>query len=169
MKNQKGFTLIEIIAVIVILSIILMIGTYALNGHLIKGRDKSFDVLINSFEDSVKEAYTHCLTNPNEDSDLNNPNNVKFCINHELPDYDVPVTITLRELLADDFIEPVMNPWKQSEACNPDSTVIVTRKPVEVKHKKSDGSIEILGYDDSIIDFEYKTCLICGDHSSDGC
>ena len=160
MKNKKGFTLIEVIAVIVILSIILMIGVYALNGHLIKGRNKSFDLLVNSLEDSVASAFASCESEPNSSD---------FCTNHPLPDANGTDTITLEELVNENFIEPVKNPWKKSEACDPSSTVIVTRKPVEIKHKKSDGSYEILGYDDTVIDFEYKTCLKCGDHESDGC
>lgn len=160
MKNNKGFTLIEIIAVIVILSIVLMVGVYALNGYLIKGREKSFNLLVNSFQDSVRTAFTACESDSSDSS---------FCANHPLPEPGQSATITLSELIDNGYIEPVKNPWNKNELCNGASTVEVTRNLVEVKHKKKDETIEILGTDSTIIDLSYKTCLICGTHSSDGC
>ena len=141
MKN-KGFTLIEMLAVMAILAILMGVAVYALQGHLIKGRNKSFKIVVNTFEDGVLEAYTTCLAEP-DSSD--------FCTNHPLPDFNGTDTITLKELEDEQFIEPIKNPWKKDERCNPSSTVTVTRN------------------DQNNISFDYKTCLICGEHSSEGC
>ncbi len=141
--NKKGFTLIELIGVIVLLSIITSIATVSLNNYLKQGREKSFKILQNSMEDATLEAFTSCLANPNSSD---------FCRVHNIPEIlGAGERITLKELLDNDFIEDVKNPWKTSEKCSEDSYVIATRN--------SDDSIS----------FDYKTCLICGTHQTDGC
>jgi len=141
--NKKGFTLIELIAVIVLLSLLLMLATFSLSGYLISGKEKSFDILINSFEDGVLEAYTSCIANPTSSN---------FCLNHDVPSYEGSDTIRLYELVNEEFVEKMKNPWKTSELCDSsNSYVTVTRN------------------DANNISFDYKTCLICGTHSSEGC
>ena len=48
--NKKGFTLIELIGVIALLSIIVSLATYSLTKYLIQGREKSFKILVNTLE-----------------------------------------------------------------------------------------------------------------------
>ncbi len=140
--NKKGFTLIELIGVIVLLSIVASIATYSLNRYLIQGREKSFELLVNSIEDSVLEAYTSCLANPKSSS---------FCTNHPIPEtVDSTDKIYLSELVEGYFIENVKNPWKTSEDCSGNSFVIVKRN------------------DTNSISFDYETCLKCGNHQT-GC
>ena len=141
--NRKGFTLIELIAVIVLLSIVLILATFALNGYLIQGRDKSFKILVNSLEDGTLEAYTSCLSNPTISD---------FCLNHELPTNGQSDTIYLYELVDEGYVEKVKSPWKSSDICDDHSSYVrVTRN------------------DENSISFTYKTCLICGTHQSEGC
>lgn len=141
--NKKGFTLIELIGVIVLLALITSIATITLNNYLIRGRAKTFQILQNSLEDAVLEAYTSCLANP-DSSD--------FCRVHKIPEISgAGERVTLKELLDDGFIEDVKNPWKTSEQCSEDSYIIAMRN--------SDDSIS----------FDYETCLICGTHQTDAC
>ena len=145
---KKGFTLIELIAVIVILGLILIIGTYTLSSYLMRSREKAFDVIVNSFKDSVREAYASCA------ADLADPDKSDFCSHHELPSYGQTDTVTLGELISEHFMENAKNPWNKDELCNPASTVIVTGA-------SADETINS--------DYTYKVCLTCGTHSSDGC
>ena len=140
--NKKGFSLIELISVIVILGFILTLAVFSLQKFLIQGRDKSFKVITNTFEDGVLEAYTSCIANPTSSN---------FCIKHEVPEFNEPETITLGELEDEEFVEIIKSPWDTKEKCDRKSYVTVTRD-----NKDN-------------ISFSYKTCLICGEHRSEGC
>lgn len=140
--NKKGFTLIEMITVVFILSVIMTLATYSLARYLKQGRDKSFKVLVNSLEDATLEAYASCVANPTGSN---------FCLTHDIPSNGQSATINLSELVDENFIEKVKNPWNTSENCSSSSYVKVTRN-------SSDN-----------ISFTYKTCLICGTHKSSGC
>ncbi len=141
--NKKGFTLIELIGVILLLAIVTSIGTVTLNSYLKSGREKSFKILVNSFEDAVLEAYTTCLADQNSSD---------FCTNNIIPDIAGEKRIVkLNDLIDNYFIEEVKNPWKTSEKCSGDSYVEATRD------------------DTDSMSFSYKTCLICGTHQSEGC
>lgn len=141
--NKKGFTLIELIGVIVLLSIVVSIATYSINRYLIQGREKSIEILANSMEDAVLEAYTSCLAKPNSSN---------FCTKHPMiENVGSHEKIYLKELENEYFIEKVKNPWKTSDRCSELSYVIVTRN------------------DANNISFDYITCLKCGTHESEGC
>lgn len=141
--NRKGFTLIELIAVIALLAMVLILATFSLSSYLMRGREKSFDIIVNSFEDGVLEAYTSCVANPTGSN---------FCTNHDIPTYGQSDTIRLSEIVNEGFIEKIKNPWNTSEKCDVDNSyVTVTRD------------------DANNISFTYKTCLICGTHRSEGC
>lgn len=142
MLNRKGFTLIELISVIVILSLVLLLATFALTAYLHQGRDKSFDVAVNSFEDAVLEAYTDCNRDRNSSS---------FCLTNEIPDYNQEKTVYLKDLISSYYIDPIKNPYNTKEKCDGESYVVVTNT------------------DKTGISLEYQTCLICGEHRSDGC
>ena len=105
--NKKGFTLIELIGVIVLLALITSIATVALNNYLKQGRERSFKILQNSIEDAVLDAYTACLANDGSSD---------FCRVHSIPEISgAGERVTLKELLDNGFIEDVKNPWKTSE------------------------------------------------------
>ena len=141
--NKKGFTLIELIGVIVLLSLVTAIATLSLSNYLKQGREKSFEILINSFEDATLDVITSCLANPDSS---------EICNRFELNDSIAGGTyITLGNLLDYNFIEDIKNPWKTSERCSRDSFVIAFRN------------------DKNNLSFDYQTCLICGNHKSEGC
>ena len=140
--NNKGFTLIELISTIAILAIIVTLATFSLSGHLKSGREKAFDILVNSFEDGVLEAFTSCISNPTGSD---------FCQNHSIPEFDKSDKVYLNELETEEFVEKMKNPWNTSERCDSSSYIVVTRDSKDN------------------ISFSYDTCLICGTHRSEGC
>ena len=148
--NKKGYTLIELIAVIVLLAVIMGIATFSLSKYLVKGRSDSFDLLINTFEDSVREAYATCVVDPDGS---------EFCKNHEIPDHGQSSgVITLQELEDEYFIKPLKNPWNNKEKCDPDSAIIAISDAVDSNKGSKDN-----------ISLTYVTCLKCGTHESEGC
>ena len=58
MKNRKGFTLVEALAVIAILAVILVIATLTLKNISESSKNQTFKVLVNSMQNSVREAYS---------------------------------------------------------------------------------------------------------------
>ena len=136
--NKKGFTLVELLAVVVILILVLTLAVLSTHGLLLKGESTGFDVIVNSLQDSAREAYSNCVVNPNSD----------FCRIHPIPSYDESDTVTLGELIDYGYSDKLKNPWNKSEKCDRNSTVKVTRT------RKSQ------------VSFEYETCLICGKHNS---
>ena len=140
--NKKGFTLIELIGVIVLLSLLTSIATVAVNNYLKQGRERTFKILTNSVKDATLDAYSTCLVGSTTNT---------FCNTHTLGPVGEWRRLYLSELIDEGFIEDVKNPWKTSEKCSSDSYVDVTREDTEN------------------FSLEYRVCLICGSHESEGC
>ena len=70
MNNKKGFTLIELIAVIIVLSIIALISTPIVTGIMESSRKKAYDNIVTNIEDS---AYKYSIYNNLGYSELYKP------------------------------------------------------------------------------------------------
>lgn len=58
--NNKGFTLIELVATVVILGMIMLIGGYAVTELIDNSRDKDYELLINEIKSAVEAYYQEC-------------------------------------------------------------------------------------------------------------
>jgi len=58
MRNKKGFTLVELLAVILVLGLVLVIAVPSVNKYLKSSKQKAFDVQINTMVEAV-EAYAN--------------------------------------------------------------------------------------------------------------
>ena len=58
--NSRGFTLIELIATIVLLSLVMGIGAYSITSIINKSREKDYEFLIMNIRDSVMGYYQEC-------------------------------------------------------------------------------------------------------------
>ena len=58
--NSKGFTLIELVATIVVLSIVLGISSYAITGVIKNSKEKNYQLLINEIKAAVEEYHIEC-------------------------------------------------------------------------------------------------------------
>lgn len=151
--GKRGFTLVEMLAAIILLAILMGFATVSYSKALKRGREKSFDIAVNSFSDAVISAYTDCSANLSDNS---------FCTNHSLPNVGSTDTIYLSELVRYQYIEQVKNPYNTNQNCDDNSYVKVTRKNVNVKNNNN-------SLDTEDIDIDLVTCLICGDKRSGGC
>ena len=67
-KNNKGFTLVELIATIVLLSVILTVGSYSIKGIMEKSKEQDYEILVNNINDAAETYYQEC--NHSGSSDL---------------------------------------------------------------------------------------------------
>lgn len=139
-KNQKGFTLIEMLAVVILLAILMVIAVGSYYSYIKKSRDDSFKIAENTIQNDVKNAYADCLSNSKNE----------FCINHsgygEKND-----KIYLKELIDAGYSEQIKNPYDTNSFCDIDSSYVT-----------------VIG-NNTNNDSTYLTCLVCGDKKSDTC
>ena len=58
--NNKGFTLVELIATVVILSIVMGIGAFSITEVIKKNKENDYKLLITEIKDSLESYYQEC-------------------------------------------------------------------------------------------------------------
>ena len=58
--NNRGFTLVELLAVIVLLALLAAIGTYAITGIIKSAKDNNYELLIDQVRDASELYYQEC-------------------------------------------------------------------------------------------------------------
>lgn len=145
--NKKAFTLIEMLAVVLILGLLVSISTGIYNSYLASSRNKAYKMAEESFVNAVQEAYLDCSSN--------HPDN-NFCTNHkELTKPSESSKITLKELVDDDYIDAIKNPYDTDKFCDLNNSYVTA---------KNSSNTSLIN-----IDISYTVCLICGDHRSETC
>lgn len=139
-KNQKGFTLIEMLAVVILLAILMAIAVGSYYSYIKKSRDDSFKIAENTIQNDVKNAYADCLSNSKSE----------FCINHsgygEKND-----KIYLKELIDAGYSEQIKNPYDTNSFCDASASYVTV-----IGNNTDNNS-------------SYLTCLVCGDKKSNSC
>ena len=73
-KNNLGFTLVELIATIVILALVMGISTYSISAIINNAKEKNYQLLINNIKDAAETYYQECKFNEYTNDIVN------FCI-----------------------------------------------------------------------------------------
>ena len=148
MKNNKGFTLVELLAVVMILGAIMAMASLSYTSYLKRSRDKSFDLAVNSMEDAAQSALQDCETGASNDTDTGLPTG--FCISHSgIPEVGETVTINLSELVNYHYIDQIMSPYNTKEKCT---------GRVQVRRSTVNASVDSSNFE---LVFP-NTCLRCG-------
>lgn len=58
--NKKGFTLVELIATIVVLALVVSISAYAITNIINSAKEKNYDLLIKNIKDASETYYQEC-------------------------------------------------------------------------------------------------------------
>lgn len=90
--SNRGFTLIELIATIVILAIVMGIGSYAITEIISKSKDNEYKILIKEIKTAMDEYYIECMDPPKDDDG-------DYIINCPMKDVNGYYTIRLGDLV----------------------------------------------------------------------
>ena len=58
--NNKGFTLVELIATVVILSLVITIGATSITGIINNSKEKDYELLVKEIKNATEEFYIEC-------------------------------------------------------------------------------------------------------------
>ena len=62
LKNTKGFTLVELIATIVLLSLVMGIGAFSITQIIKSAKEKDYKLLIENINNAAELYYQECKT-----------------------------------------------------------------------------------------------------------
>ena len=62
--NNKGFTLVELLATILILALLIGIGTYSITTIINNAKDRNYQLLITNIKDAAEAYYQECRYEP---------------------------------------------------------------------------------------------------------
>ena len=146
--NKKGFTLVELLGVIILLGILATIAVVGYSNYLGNSKKKAFTIEEENFISATRSAYADCISNKTDND---------FCSNH--PNLETKYTyqfVYLKELIDDNYIRVIKNPYNVEQACDSEKSYVYVGS-------KNDADSSVNS------DIAYKVCLICGDHKSKDC
>ena len=105
--NKKGFTMLELLAVIIILSILITIGYIAVSQYL----DQAYDATYSDFEENIEAGAANYL------------------IEHtgSIPGEGESIVIDVSKLICDGYVKELQDPMRDGQTCDLNSYVIVKR------------------------------------------
>ena len=147
MKSKKGFTLTELLAVIVILGILTSLAILGYNSYISSTRKKAFEIAENSMKEAAEGMYVDCGISPQANF---------LCNIYQPPEPDESRIVTLQDLIEGGYIRPISDPYKENAYCDATKSYVLTygQEPVE-------------GSDN--INLTYKSCLYCSRYQTEGC
>lgn len=144
--NDKGFTLIEVIAVIAIMGLLAIIITPNVIKVLDQGQQKSYDIMINNIVIASKNFYEECKY-----GDIKEDDGSKMICEKE-------VNITLGELVNLGFLTGTNKEVCNDNECitkkviiNPKNNLDISNCNVTIKVDNNNGKViyEVIGNDDN--------------------
>ena len=144
-SNRKGFTLIELIAVVVILGVIALIAVPAVTYYLSGAQADAYQIAEKNLAEAANNMFADCA----------GVGDLAVCQQYSVPDGGNYVTVPASVLIANGYLDPIADPAKQGSYCD------------------ENNSFAIVMNDATDTDFNaklsYKACLSCSKYQSDGC
>lgn len=142
-NNKKAFTLVELLAVLVILGILMSIGVGAYSRYQKQSKDEAIEIAENSMKSSAANYFINCTTSYGG-------KNKELCKRYQMPYDRGDVTkVWLRDLISESILDPISNPYQKGQHCNANTSHVLIRNRAD---------------SDKNLDFEYIACLDCGNY-----
>ncbi len=100
MKNKKGFSLVELIGVIVILGIISLIAITEVNRYVKKTKEQTYETYLKNIETATKNKMINCIKGK-EDCNIPEPGD--------------KLKLTVETLIEEGYIEKLQDPEEKNE------------------------------------------------------
>lgn len=144
-SNRKGFTLIELIAVVVILGVIALIAVPAVTYYLSGAQNDAYKIAEQNLADAAYNMFADCA----------GVGDLEVCSQYSVPDGGSYVTVPASVLIANGYLDPIADPARQGSYCD------------------ENNSFAIIMNDATETDFNaklsYKACLSCSKYQSTDC
>ena len=80
MNNNKGFTLVELIAAIVLLSLVVGITSYSIIGIINRNKEENYNLLIKNINSAAETYYQECRYSNNDMINCNKIENDEYMV-----------------------------------------------------------------------------------------
>lgn len=144
--NQKGFTLVELLGVIIILGIISMIAIGSITSTLGQAHDKAYEAGESGMRDSAANLLTDCNSGFGD---------VNLCTKYSIPKANQSIKITLADLISGNYMNEVEDPTNNVKYCDKNASYVI------VKQNTQSNSYNF--------DLSYQACLSCSSYKTEGC
>lgn len=122
--NKKGFTLVELIATIVVLALVVSISAYAITNIINSAKEKNYELLIKNIIDASETYYQECKYKYSNNSGITCNDNV-----------------TLQDLVNYGYLKGNGTEDKKMEIVNPKNNIDIGECSIAVKYE--DGKLTI--------------------------
>ncbi len=144
-SNRKGFTLIELIAVVVILGVIALIAVPAVTYYLSGAQNDAYKIAEQNLAEAAYNMFADCA----------GVGDLAVCDQYSVPDSGGYVTVPASVLIANGYLDPIADSARQGSYCD------------------ENNSFAIIMNDATETDFNaklsYKACLSCSKYQSTDC
>ncbi len=143
-NSNSGFTLIEMLAVVVILAVLISIAIPSYNRYILNTKSRAYETAEESMIKSINTIMVECVSDRTS----------TFCKDKKFPtEVDGVVKVPLKVLVEEDYMDRVKDPKHSNKYCDEEESYAY------VKKEKND---KINGY-------TYHACLKCQDYASSEC
>ena len=128
--NKKGFTLVELIATIVVLALVVSISAYAITNIINSAKEKNYELLIKNIIDASETYYQEC----------------KYSNNSGITCDD---TVTLQDLVNYGYLKGNGTKDDKMEIVNPKNNIDIGECSIAVKYENGKLTIESMSNNNS--------------------
>ena len=128
--NKKGFTLVELIATIVVLALVVSISAYAITNIINSAKEKNYELLIKNIKDASETYYQECKYSNNSGITCND-------------------NVTLQELVNYGYLKGNGTEDDKMKIVNPKNNIDIGECSIAVKYENGKLTIESMSNNNS--------------------
>ena len=136
--NKKGFTLVELLATLIVLALVMSLGTYSISSIIENSKEKNYELLISNIKDAAESYYNECRYMKSDIDDKS------YCYEISENEYQ----IELKKLVSFGFLKGNDEDDSTSnKVTNPKTGIDVSKCEINIKKEKNEKIIVDYDYD----------------------